>query len=91
MVGIEPVGNALPHDLQRHPSRFELDGLEVVEDACADQARGFGVDFFRDRRVKAPLFAGVPGLFASSCASHILLLTSTSSRTTARSRWCSAS
>ena len=37
VVGIEPVGDSLPHDLQRYPPRFGLNRLEVVEGALADQ------------------------------------------------------
>ena len=54
MVGVEPADDGLPHDLQRHPPRFGLGRLEVVEDAVADQARRFGgnlaADFRLDRR-----------------------------------------
>jgi len=52
MVGVELVGDGLPHDLQRHPPRFGLERLEVVEHAIADQARGFGGDLAADLRLE---------------------------------------
>ena len=51
MIGVEPAGDGLAHDLQRNPSRFGLDRLEVVKCAVANQARGFGVDFAADLRL----------------------------------------
>jgi len=91
MVGVESLGDDLAHELQCHPSGFGLDGLEVVECAGADQPFDLGLDLLRNRRVQTPLFPGVAGRSASSFASHIRALTSTNSRTSARSRWCSSS
>ena len=39
MVGIEPVGDGLPHDLQRDPPRLGLDRLEVIDDIQSSLAR----------------------------------------------------
>ena len=90
VVGIEPARDGLAHELQRHPPRFGLERLEVVESALADQPLDLGLDLLRDRPVETPFFTGVAGLSTSSRASHIRPLTSTSSRTSARSRWYSA-
>ena len=90
MVGIEPVGDSLPHDLQCNPPSFGLDRLEVIDDTLADQPLDLGLDLLPDRRVETPLFPGVAGLSASSLASHIRPLTPTSSRASPRSRWYSA-
>ena len=89
VVGIEPVGDSLPHDLQRNPPRFGFDRLEVIDDPLADQPLDLGLDLLPDRRGETPLFAGMAGGFASSCTSQIRPLTSTSSRTSPRSRWYS--
>ena len=90
MVGIEPVGDGLPHDLQCHPPGFGLDRLEVIDDTLADQPLDLGLNLLRDRRAETPLFPGVARLSASSLASHSRPLTSTRSRTSPRSRWYSA-
>ena len=91
MVGVEPAGDGLPHNLQRHPSRFGLDRLEVVEYAIADQARGFGGDLAADFRLERRdgIFFWAD-LMDSSCASHIRVLTSNSSRVRVRARRYSA-
>ena len=87
-VGVEPPSDGLPHDLQRHTSGFNLNHLEVdvIERTIADQPLDLGLDLLRDRRVETPLFSAAAGLFASSRASQIRPLTSTSSRTSPRSR-----
>ena len=80
MVGVELARDGLPHELQRHPPRFGLDRLEVVNSALADQALGFGAELRGERRFKPPFFSGAPDPPASNCASHKRVLTSTNSR-----------
>ena len=80
VVGVELARDGLPHELQRHPPRFGLDRLEVVNSALADQALGFGADLRGERRFKPPFFSGAPDPPASNCASHKRVLTSTNSR-----------
>ena len=91
MVGAELAGDDLPHELQRHPPGFGLDRLEVVEHAIADQVRGFGSDLAADlrleRRGELILWAA---LTVWSCTSHMRVLTSNSSRVSARARRYSA-
>ena len=79
-LGIELPGNGTPHELQRYPSRFGLKRLEVGEATDTDQGLDLGREFLRERRFKPPFFSGVAGLFASRCASHKRVLTSTNSR-----------
>ena len=69
-------------------SGFNLNHLEVdvIERTIADQPLDLGLDLLRNRRVETPLFSAAVGLFASSRASQIRPLTSTSSRTSPRSR-----
>ena len=60
VVGVEPSGERLPHELQRHPTGFGLDRLEVIHDALADQPLDLGLDLLRDRRVQTPFFPAWP-------------------------------
>ena len=80
VVGVEPAGDGLAHELQRHPPGFGLDRLEVLNSAVADQALGFGADLRGERRFKPPFFSGAAGPPASNRTSHKRVLTSTNSR-----------
>ncbi len=78
MVGIEPAGDGLVHELQRHPPRFGLERLEVIEHARADQPLGFVGELAAELRLdrRDETFA----VTALSWMSHIWALTSNSAR-----------
>ena len=55
MVGVQPVGDGLSHDLQRHPPCFGLDRLEVIDYTLADPPLDLGLDLLCKRRIETPL------------------------------------